>query len=437
MTAADPNFSRASRAFRVPALSLVMPCYNEEECLKATASGLAQSFHDEGIDLELVLVDNGSTDGTGRIIDELIAAGMPVTKVQIEKNCGYGDGILRGLHVCRAPLIGYLCADGQVGPADVVWTYRLMDGRAERVMAKVRRRFRQDSWKRKIVSIVYNFMMVGLFGWLGAIDINATPKIFSRANFRRMKLTSTDWFLDPEIVLKAKLLGLRTIEVDVEGLARQGGTSHVTRQTILEFLTNIFRYRFGSFLREWRRDVQVTQSRRAVELLPQEPKPASLATSTERSSGMDVGGLLSRVRVLRQSRYEDSRGFLQKILTASQCDGHPPSGEVYVSAACPGEVKGNHFHLRMGEWFAVVQGEGSIELCDPGNGERQSIPLSPSHPRTVYVPPGLAHALVNHGDEVLICVAWAESEHEPADVHAYAVWPSPSTAPVTANTSRG
>jgi dTDP-4-dehydrorhamnose 3,5-epimerase-like enzyme len=432
-----PSVSRTSRTFKVPDLSLVMPCYNEEECLNATASALAQAFHDEGIDLELVLVNNGSTDRTGRIIDELIADGLPVTKVQIENNVGYGDGILQGLDACRAPLMGYLCADGQVAPADVVRTYQLMEGRAERVMAKVRRRFRQDSWKRKIVSIVYNFMMLGLFGWLGAIDINGSPKIFSRKNFMAMRLRSTDWFLDPEIVLKAKLLGLRTIEIDVEGFARQGGTSNVKRQTILEFLANIFRYRFGSLLREWRRDVPVGQSRRVVEPVVPGPKPDSLATSTERRPGTDVGGLMSSVRIVRQSRHEDSRGFLQKILTASQCDGHPPGGEVYVSAAGPGEVKGNHFHHHMGEWFAVVQGEGSIELCDPGTGERQSIPLSLSHPRTVYVPPGLAHAIVNHGDQVLICVAWAESEHEPTDVHAYTVWPSPSAVPVTANTIRG
>ncbi len=102
--------------------------------------------------------------------------------------------------------------------------------------------------------------------------------------------------------------------------------------------------------------------------------------------------------------------------------GNPPRGETYVTAADPGESKGNHYHRRMGEWFAVVQGEGALGLCDPVNGERREIKLAASRARTVYVPPGVAHALVNRGDELLICVAWAEAEHDPDDVFPYEVW---------------
>src|SRR5688572_25050140 len=76
-----------------PELSLVMPCYNEEACLGETAPALVDAFADEGIKLELVLVDNGSRDRTGQIIDELRARGLPITKVTIAVNRGYGHGI--------------------------------------------------------------------------------------------------------------------------------------------------------------------------------------------------------------------------------------------------------------------------------------------------------------------------------------------------------
>lgn len=134
-------------------------------------------------------------------------------------------------------------------------------------------------------------------------------------------------------------------------------------------------------------------------------------------------GALAGVRVLEQARHQDSRGFLQKVLCASQCDGSPPGGEVYVSAANPGEAKGNHYHRHMGEWFAVVQGHGSLELCVPDTKARRSIEFSESRPRTVYVPPEVAHAVVNRGRDVLICVAWAEAEHDPSDVIPFSVWP--------------
>ncbi|MEX2284973.1 MAG: glycosyltransferase [Gemmatimonadota bacterium] len=404
-----------------PELSLVMPCYNEEACLGETAPALVDAFADEGIKLELVLVDNGSRDRTGQIIDELRARGLPITKVAIAVNRGYGHGIRMGLEACRAPVIGYLCADGQVAPKDVVVTYRLMEGREDRVLAKVRRRFRQDSWKRKIVSINYNGLMLLMFGGTGAIDVNGSPKIFSKRHFDRMGLISDDWFLDPEIMIKTKELGLRCIEIDVEGYARHGGLSNVRRQTIVEFLSNMFRYRFGNGLTEWRRGLD-EQRKRGV------PVRSAAAPSAQppigRRQAMRQAGLTG-VRVVRQNRHEDSRGFLQKVLTATQCEGHPPRGEVYVTSALPGETKGNHYHQRMGEWFAVVQGQGSLEMCDPVTGARISVALNTAEPCTVYVPAGLAHAVVNTGKGELICIAWAEAEHEPSDVHPFAVWPKP------------
>ena len=389
-----------------PQLSLAIPCYNEEASIGETAPAVMRAFREAGVDLELVLVDNGSTDRTGAVIDELIAGGLPARKIAIAVNGGYSAGILAGLAACTAPVIGFIHADGQVSPEDTVMVYRLMENRRDRVLAKVRRRFRQDSWRRKLVSILYNGMMQVMFGRLGAIDINGSPKMFSRRTFERMQLWSQDWFLDPEIILKAKWLGLRTIEIDVEGHARHGGTSHVRGETMFEFLVNMMRYRFGSRMRRWYRSL---------------PPPGADVDGDATAAGTGAPVGLAAVRVIEQRRFEDARGYLQKILAASQTQRGVPQGEVYVTAALPGEAKGNHFHRRMGEWFAVVQGEGAVQLCDPDSGERRRIPLGASRPRAVYVPPGIAHAVVNEGEDTLICIACAEAEHDPADVVAFPV----------------
>jgi glycosyltransferase involved in cell wall biosynthesis len=85
-----------SKKLEKPELSLVIPCYNEQDAIQNTALRLIESFHNKDIDIELVLVDNGSTDDTGNIIDDLIAKGFEVVKERIQVNQGYGHGILRG-----------------------------------------------------------------------------------------------------------------------------------------------------------------------------------------------------------------------------------------------------------------------------------------------------------------------------------------------------
>ena len=238
------------------AVSFVMPCYNEEACLRATAGELLDAFEHAGVPLELVLVDNGSRDSTGAIIDELIAEGRPVVKVTVSANQGYGNGVLEGLKACSAPLVGYLCADGQVAAVEAVRTYQQARDAGGPVLAKVRRRFRQDSWRRKLVSSLYNFGMQFLFGWLHSIDLNASPKVFPRVALASLRLESKDWFLDPELMLKAKPLGLTILERDVEGLPRAGGKSNVRYSTCLQFANNILRYRFGGAHRAWKRSVR-------------------------------------------------------------------------------------------------------------------------------------------------------------------------------------
>lgn len=230
---------------RTPAVSLAIPCYNEEECLEATLRDLLRAFAARNIAAELVPVDNGSTDGTGAILDRMMAEGLPIRKVHVAVNQGYGHGALEGLRACSAPLVGILCADGEVSPEDVVRLCESLLEARQPSLAKVRRRYRKDGILRKVQSTVYNVMMSVIFGALHSLDVNGNPKIFPRAAFQKMALRSKDWFLDAEIMIKARWLGLQVIECDVQGKHRQGGKSHVKWHTCLEFVRNIFRYRLS------------------------------------------------------------------------------------------------------------------------------------------------------------------------------------------------
>ncbi len=127
------------------------------------------------------------------------------------------------------------------------------------------------------------------------------------------------------------------------------------------------------------------------------------------------------VKVVEKRRHEDARGWLHKGVTASDLAPGTPFGEVYVVAALPGQSRGNHLHRLMGEWFTVVVGEGEVVVVDPASGEREEIPMGESRPRAIYVPKGIAHALVNRSESLMICVAWAEGQHDHSDVEPFLV----------------
>lgn len=234
-----------ARSEGAPQLSLVLPCYNEEDVLRNTVERLVASFRQHDVDVELVLVDNGSSDGTARVIDALAREGLPVAKVTVPVNQGYGHGVLRGLASCRGRLVGFVCADGQVEAADVVKVYEIAAHARTPKLVKVRRRFRMDGFTRKVVSIGYNLFAASIFGGLGSIDLNGNPKILPREYLERMQLRSRDWFLDAEVLIKAKQLGLEVFELNVIAQAREGGKSNVRASTCWEFLRNLARYRFG------------------------------------------------------------------------------------------------------------------------------------------------------------------------------------------------
>ena len=236
------NESTKRPGVRGAELSLAMPCYNEAEALKSTATRLVRRFREEGVRLELVMVDNGSTDETGEIIDELVSEGLPVVKVTVPVNQGYGNGVLKGLEVCTAPWVGFVCADGQVAETEIVRLYKVACAGGPKI-AKVRRRFRMDGWNRKLISIAYNALINLMFGGLGSIDINGNPKIFPADAARRMRLSSKDWFLDAEVMIKAKRLKLPVFEMNVLAQMREGGTSNVRASTCWEFLKNLWRAR--------------------------------------------------------------------------------------------------------------------------------------------------------------------------------------------------
>ncbi|MBI5648941.1 MAG: glycosyltransferase family 2 protein [Chloroflexi bacterium] len=238
-----------------PALSIIMPAYNEEENVGFTIRRLANAFAKAGHNLELVAVDNGSQDRTGEIIQDLVAQIPTVVYHRVIVNEGYGNGVLSAIPRCTAPWIGIIPADGQVDAEDVVRLFEAVIATNGKVLGKVRRRFRMDGLPRKIISTAYNVFVRVLWPTLGTLDVNGSPKILPRNALLAMRLTSKQWFLDPEIIIKSHYMGIRILEFNVFARMRGNGISHVRVNTCWEFLRSLLRFRFTPVLSEWQREL--------------------------------------------------------------------------------------------------------------------------------------------------------------------------------------
>jgi glycosyltransferase involved in cell wall biosynthesis len=230
---------------RAPDLSLIMPCYNEEEAVGYTIPKLMGAFRIAGHTLQLIAVDNGSVDRTGEILRRLAAEEPSIVFHRVEVNEGYGNGILEGIPRCTARWVGIIPADGQVDAEDVVRLYEAAEATNGEVLAKVRRRFRMDGLRRKLVSVSYNLLVRLLWPGLASLDLNGTPKIIRRDFLLAMELRSKGWLLDPEMMIKAHYMGLRILELNVFARVRGTGLSHVRPSTCWEFLSHLVLFRFA------------------------------------------------------------------------------------------------------------------------------------------------------------------------------------------------
>lgn len=249
-------------AERVPDLSLVMPCYNEEDNVRYAIMRLLGAFRPSEYKVEIVAVDNGSSDRTREIVDQLAAENPEVTARYVDTNIGFGNGILTGIPVCSGRWVGFIAADGQVDAEDVVRLLDAAESAQGDVLAKVRRRFRMDGPIRKVISIAYNLFVWCLWPRLGSLDVNGTPRMIKRDLLLKAELESTGWLLDPELLIKARHMGVRVLELNVFSRMRGGGESHVRIETLWEFFWNLLMLRFSDRLSKWKQKL-------AAELQPE------------------------------------------------------------------------------------------------------------------------------------------------------------------------
>ena len=233
-------------------LSIVIPCYNEEEVLPVSIPPLLELLKGLNLQYEVILVNNGSWDSTSKVIDSFIHKGFPVKRVDVPVNQGYGWGIICGLKEARGKYIGYMCCDGQISPADVVHTFQAIQNTRKGTMSKIKRIRRADGWVRDFSSRSFNLLFRIMFGVITP-DVNGVPKFFHREDLHALEPFSKDMAIDPELMIKAKTLGFNIAEVPADFYKRQGGSSAVSVLHYgFEFIKIMIKFRWGRHLKDWR-----------------------------------------------------------------------------------------------------------------------------------------------------------------------------------------
>ena len=225
-------------------LSIIIPCFNEQLSINKLVDNCLENINN---DIEILLVDNGSTDNT---FTSLLNLKLPsnIVPIRIEKNIGYGNGILFGLKQAKGEVLSWTHADLQTDVSDVIKGYN----RFEKELLNMSCMVKGERKKRNLIDSFFTFSM-GIYSslllntWM--YDINAQPKIFHRKFLNEFQNPPLDFSLDLYLIFlfKSKKIKIKALPVFFNkrkfGEAKGGGTLKGKTKLILRTLNYIYKLR--------------------------------------------------------------------------------------------------------------------------------------------------------------------------------------------------
>lgn len=199
-------------------LSVVVPIYNEKENLLRLYSAITSALQDAIEDYEIILVNDGSTDGSTEQINHITKLDSKVKAIHFEWNCGQTAAIFAGMKNSLGRYLALIDADLQTDPNDILTLITYMD---DYDFANGMRVSRQDTWLRKISSKIGN----GVRNWITGdkvYDTGCPMKLFKRSVADSYFLYEGFHRFLPTL---ARMNGFRVVEVPVRHQEREFGTS--------------------------------------------------------------------------------------------------------------------------------------------------------------------------------------------------------------------
>jgi len=231
-------------------LSIVVPCYNEEQRLPRTIEQVERYLDDKNLDYELILVDDGSTDGTRLIMDAAAERNQFVRLEALPQNRGKGRALAEGVASARGSEILVTDADLSTPIEELEKLQAQLDqGAGVAIASRALRASRVE-----VSQPVYRVLMGKVFNLLvqavllpGIWDTQCGFKLFRAdvAHDAFGRLTTDGFGYDPEVLYRAKQLGVKIAEVPV--VWRNSAPTKVSPiKSSIDMFKHVVRVRFRS-----------------------------------------------------------------------------------------------------------------------------------------------------------------------------------------------
>jgi glycosyltransferase involved in cell wall biosynthesis len=214
-------------------MSIVIPVHNEADIIERVIADIHENVIKRMPDAKLIVVEDGSTDGTKEKLRELCGR-FPFALVSAEERKGYTRAFRDAISIPQTDLIFFSDSDGQHSASDVFDLLKEAD--RNDIVSGYRIR-RQDPLHRLIMTRVYNFLFNFLFG-IRLHDINSGFKVIRRKVISDVLAEGLDfkYCVMSEFVIKAYLKGYKITEVPVSHLPREHGTTVIFSPMKLPFI---------------------------------------------------------------------------------------------------------------------------------------------------------------------------------------------------------
>lgn len=225
-------------------LSLVLPAYNEAEGIAQAVIEADDALAALAGEYEVLVVDDGSRDGTAAVVAELARGRPHVRLLRHESNQGYGAALRTGFEAARYDRVAFTDADCQFHLADLNLLLPLTDGAP---IAAGYRVDRQDPVRRRFISWGYNTLVRGLLG-TRVRDCDCALKVFRREALRDILPASRGFFVNTEMLTRARQQGYEVAEVGVRHRPRVRGTSKVSLGDVPRVLATLLPFWWSQVL---------------------------------------------------------------------------------------------------------------------------------------------------------------------------------------------
>ena len=221
-------------------LSIFFPCHNEEDNVERVTRQALEIAASVSDDYEVIIVNDGSGDGTREIADRLAEEDPHIRAIHHEVNQGYGGALQSGFGAAAKEWVFYTDGDGQF---DIKELPGLIDLTAEADIISCYRLNRQDSAFRKLNAWAWGKLVNFLFK-LHLKDIDCAFKLFRREIFDHIEMQSRGALIDTEILARARRAGYTIIQRGVHHYPRTAGAqSGASLKVILRAFKELFKLR--------------------------------------------------------------------------------------------------------------------------------------------------------------------------------------------------